>query len=101
MVGQILRKGGHAVPHEVRAANIEWAGRPARVIAIRDITRDLAHQALLQREIDARRAAERNFRTLIEDSPDGMMVHRQGVVLYGNRKLAAMLHGEAALRHRT
>src|SRR3954464_4152503 len=32
MVGKILAKGGKAVPHEVRAANIEWAGRPARVI---------------------------------------------------------------------
>jgi two-component system NtrC family sensor kinase len=91
MVGTILKKGGPAVAHEVRAANIEWAGRPARVIAFRDISRDLAQQSELQHEIEARRAAERNFRTLIEDSPDGIMVHREGRIVYVNRQMCQML----------
>jgi len=90
-VGMILCKDGREVLHEVRAANIEWDGRPARVIAFRDITREREQQEALQREIDARRVAEQNFRTLIEDSPDGMLVHRDGNLIYVNRQMAKML----------
>jgi PAS domain S-box-containing protein len=98
MDGPIVRKDGRAVIHEVRAANIEWDGRPARVIAFRDITRERDQQEALRREIIARRTAEHNFRTLIEDSPDGMLVHRSGVLVYANRQMAHMLGvGDARL----
>ncbi|MBI5496461.1 MAG: PAS domain S-box protein [Deltaproteobacteria bacterium] len=45
--------------------------------------------------VAALRASETNFRSLIERSPDGMLVHRDGVVVYANRALLDLLGGAA------
>src|SRR5207237_10089847 len=45
---------------------------------------------------EGRRRSESNFRDLVERSPDGIFVHRRGVILYVNRTLLGCLRYDDA-----
>lgn len=76
------RKDGSAVPVEVRATVMEYAGEEFLFAFAQDISRRLAReQALIE--------SERRFRTLTEEANQGIVVHRGFYPLYVN---PAFLH---------
>jgi PAS domain S-box-containing protein len=71
------RKDGSAVPVEVRATVMEYAGEEFLFAFAQDISRRLAReQALIE--------SERRFRTLTEEANQGIVVHRGFYPLYVN-----------------
>jgi PAS domain S-box-containing protein len=57
---------------------------PSVAFVARDITRMKAAEAAL-------RQSEANFRTLIENSPDAILVDQEGLIVYANRALATVV----------
>jgi len=85
--GESLTINGRAVPVEVRAGRIEYGGRPALLLHVRDITELRTAAAALQ-------SSEVLFRSVWENSVDGMrLVDENGIVIAVNDaycKLVAM-----------
>lgn len=52
------------------------------------IIRDITEQ---KRSEDAARESEEKYRTLVEMSPDGIVIHREGTILYANPAIALIL----------
>ena len=71
------RKDGSAVPVEVRASVMEYAGEEFLFAFAQDISRRLAREQAL---VDS----ERRFRTLTEEANQGIVVHRGFYPLYVN-----------------
>jgi two-component system cell cycle sensor histidine kinase/response regulator CckA len=76
------RRSGEVFPCEVssQAANLD--GREVLVSVIRDLS-----------ELHA---ADARFRLLIDESPDGVLIHRQLSIIYANKALVAMLGYDSA-----
>lgn len=92
-----IRKNGTPVTISVNGSIVrDAAGRADHYIAqIEDISdRKRAERAL--------RESEQKFRRLVESMPDGVVIHREGSILYANRSFGALLgyEDEAALRGR-
>jgi len=73
------KKNGIVFPVEITASHISYKGRPAHIAAIRDISERIkAEQALME--------SEAKFRSLVEQSPDGIIiVDEEGMVVEWNR----------------
>lgn len=73
------KKNGVVFPVEITASHISYKGRPAHIAAIRDISERIkAEQALME--------SEAKFRSLVEQSPDGIIiVDEEGMVVEWNR----------------
>ncbi|MFZ5882011.1 MAG: PAS domain S-box protein [Chloroflexota bacterium] len=73
------KKDGTVFPVEITASHLTYKGRPVHIAAIRDISERLkAEQALV--------ASEEKFRSLVEQSPDGIIiVDEGGLVVEWNR----------------
>jgi PAS domain S-box-containing protein len=68
---------------EITSHSLDWAGRPARVVSALDITaRKRAEEGLRQ--------SEESYRQLVEQSPDAMLVHRQGAIIFANYACAEL-----------
>ena len=82
---------GRAVPVEVRASRIEYAGKPALLLHVRDVTERHAAEAAL-------RSSETLFRSVWENSADGMVLtDENGVIVAVNGtfcKLVGLSQGE-------
>ena len=63
--GESLTKDGRAVPIEIRASRIEFSGKPALLLHVRDITERRAAASALQ-------SSETLFRSVWQNSVDGM-----------------------------
>ncbi|MEX2454246.1 MAG: PAS domain S-box protein, partial [Rhodospirillaceae bacterium] len=63
---------------------VNWDGEPARMISVRDVTAENAARRALQE-------SEQRYRDLVESSPDGIHVHREGKFVYMNRAARALL----------
>ena len=65
--GYSLRQDGHKVPVEIRVSHIVYAGQPALLLHVRDITeRKQAKEALQE--------SEHRYRTLVEHAPEAIVV---------------------------
>ena len=83
-----LRVDGSEFKAETRASEISWDGEAAVLVVVRDLTRRvMARKAL--------RDSEARYRKLAELSPDGIMVHTDGIVMYANPGLALVLGAES------
>lgn len=73
------KKDGTIFPVEIAASHITYMGRPAHIAFIRDISERLkAEQALIE--------SEEKFRSLVEQSPDGIIiVDESGLIVEWNR----------------
>lgn len=86
---QFVRKDGILVDVEVTGAPFRYNGKPAVLVVFSDITkRKLAEDAL--------RESEDRYRKLVEISPNAVLLHRDGKVIYANRALARILGTEDA-----
>ncbi len=81
----LIRSDGSTFEAEAQAKIMRFDGRKLRMTAIRDITaRNRAAAAL--------RDSEDRYRNIIESSPEAIIVHRDGIVVYANPS-AVRLHG--------
>jgi diguanylate cyclase (GGDEF)-like protein/PAS domain S-box-containing protein len=86
------RKDGTVFPVEITASHIPYRGRPAHIAAIRDISeRFKAEQALIE--------SEEKFRSLVEQSPDGIIiVDEEGMIVewnHGQEQISGVKRSEA------
>jgi two-component system, NtrC family, sensor kinase len=77
-------KDGTVFPVELSAGSLVIEGRAVTYAVMRDITqRQNAERALAQ--------SEASYRALIESMPDGVVVHRNGLLVYMNPAIRSML----------
>jgi two-component system, NtrC family, sensor kinase len=77
-------KDGTVFPVELSAGSLVIEGRAVTYAVMRDITqRQSAERALAQ--------SEASYRALIESMPDGVIVHRNGLLVYMNPAIRSML----------
>jgi two-component system, cell cycle sensor histidine kinase and response regulator CckA len=77
------KKSGALMDVEVTSQNLSWAGRAARLVSITDIT-------LRKRTEERIRESEESYRRLVEQSPDAILVHRRGTIVFANAACAAL-----------
>jgi PAS domain S-box-containing protein len=89
--GETLTADGRTTPVEVRAGRVEFGGKPALLLHVRDITDRRAAETALQ-------SSEVLFRSVWENSVDGMrLTDESGVIIRVNEaycKLVGMKSGE-------
>ncbi|MDO8964188.1 MAG: PAS domain S-box protein [Coriobacteriia bacterium] len=73
----VVRSDGSTFPAEVVAVRVEFDGRPGVQVLLRDVTDRLA-------QLGALREAEERYRALVEMSPDAILVHTGGTIVYLN-----------------
>ncbi len=79
---------GHLVN---RASDGAHFGVDLSVAPVFDDSGTITHYVGTYRDATASRRAEQTFRSLIEASPDAMVVHRRGVIVYVNQRIVTML----------
>ena len=80
----VRRKDGQEIPLELSVTRTYWRGAPATLVVARDITERKRAEAAL-------RESEERYRSLVEDSPEPIVVHQEGVVLFSNQAAANFL----------
>ncbi len=83
------RKDGSLIDVEVTTNNLEWAGRPVRLVLATDITER-------KRAEERTRESEESYRRLVEQSPDAILVHRRGTIKFANSACVALLGASSA-----
>ena len=78
------KKNGNLIDVEITSHDLYWAGHPARLAAVEDVTERRRAKENLRR-------AEESHRLLVEQSPDAIMVHRRGRIIFANSSAAAFL----------
>ena len=74
---------------EIISHDMDWAGRRARAVFAMDVDeRTRAEERLIR--------SEESYRKLVEDSPDAMLVHRQGAIIFANSACARLFGASSA-----
>jgi PAS domain S-box-containing protein len=74
---------------EISGVGIEWEGRPATMNFITDRTESTQMLAALQE-------SEARFRSLVESSPDAIVIHQAGLISYVNSAMLKLLGAGSA-----
>ncbi|MCY0900738.1 MAG: PAS domain S-box protein [Firmicutes bacterium] len=81
---QMVRVDGTVIDVEVQSAPISYLGKSAIVAVVRDITDQKRTEMAL-------RESEDRYRQLIAIIPEGVYVHRDGIILFYNRKAQELM----------
>jgi PAS domain S-box-containing protein len=76
---EVLTKDGRKLPFEINATKIEYEGKPADLVILRDIIQRKKAEAAL-------RESEEKFRNVAEQSPNMIFINKNGKVVYVNKK---------------
>ncbi len=83
-----IRKDGSIFPAEIRGTPIIYQGKAVRAAVIRDLTeRKLAEKAFLE--------SEKRYRDLVESSPDSIVIHSEGRIIWMNNACAIFLRANS------
>ena len=89
--GESLMEDGRVIPVEVRAGRVEYNGKPALLLHVRDITQRRTAEAALQ-------SSEMLFRSVWENSVDGMrLTDEKGVIIAVNDAFCKLVGLESPL----
>ena len=83
------KKDGSLIDVESTSHDLKWSGRPARLVLATDITERTRMEERLSR-------SEESYRNLVEESPDAMLVHRQGMIIFANSACARLFGASSA-----
>ena len=87
--GESLTVEGQATPVEIRASRIEYGGRPALLLHVRDITERREAEAALQ-------SSETLFRSVWQNSMTGLrLVNEEGIIVAVNDAFCSLVGMEA------
>jgi PAS domain S-box-containing protein len=87
--GESLTADGNSIPVEVRAGRVEYNGKPALLLHVRDITERRAAEAAVQ-------SSEMLFRSVWENSVDGMrLTDENGAIIAVNKAYCKLVGMEA------
>jgi PAS domain S-box-containing protein len=75
--GEHQRKDGSVIPEEINIHRVMFSGKNLVLASARDITERLHAEHAL-------RESERKYRSLLENVPELILVHRNGIILYAN-----------------
>jgi diguanylate cyclase (GGDEF)-like protein/PAS domain S-box-containing protein len=84
------RKDGTLLDVEVRAQEVVFDGRAAFLVVAQDITEQ-------KRSAEALRQSEERYRLLVELSPDAIVIHSQGMVVFANTVAVRLLGASSPL----
>jgi two-component system cell cycle sensor histidine kinase/response regulator CckA len=77
------KKDGSIIDVEIMSNDLDWSGHSARLVLATDITvRTRAEEQLSK--------SEESYRQFVEESPDAVLVHRQGKIIFANRACVAL-----------
>jgi two-component system cell cycle sensor histidine kinase/response regulator CckA len=77
------KKDGSLIDVEITSSELEWSGHSARLVLATDITERMQAEELLSR-------SEKSYRQFVEQSPDAVLVHRQGTILFANEACVSL-----------
>ena len=83
------RSNGSLIDVEIVSHDLDWAGRRARLVLAMDVTERTRTEERLSR-------SEESYRVLVEESPDAMLVHRQGAIIFANSACAKLFGATTA-----
>lgn len=80
----LLRKNGEKMVAEFNSTTIEMSGKPASLISIRDVTERNRMQETIEK-------SEKKYKTLVENSLEGITIIRDNRILFANDTYCKML----------
>lgn len=86
---RLRRLDGRLTDAEVRSVPFDARGKRAYVALLMDITERKASEVAL-------RESEARYRSLVENTPDGILIHRDGKPLFVNKALITLAGGRTA-----
>ncbi len=86
---RVIRPDGRELHAEVRSIPFDAKGRRAYIVLSTDISERKATEAAL-------RESEARYRSLIEETPDGILIHRDGRPLFANAALVGIAGARSA-----
>ena len=84
------KKDGSVIDVEITSSDLDWSGRSARLVLATDITERTRTEERLSE-------SEESYRKLVEQSPDAVLVHRQGKILFANKACVSLLGASSAV----
>ena len=78
------KKDGSVIDVEITSSDMDWSGRSARLLSAIDTTERSRTEERLSE-------SEESYRKLVEQSPDAVLVHRQGIILLANKACVSLL----------
>ncbi len=81
----------HGVTRSFTTTRSPWTDDDGNIMGLVGVSRDVTDQL---RAEAALRAGEQRYRLLVENSPEAIIVHRDGILLYINRTCALLLGAE-------
>jgi diguanylate cyclase (GGDEF)-like protein/PAS domain S-box-containing protein len=86
---RLVRMDGSKTYAEIRSVPFDARGKRAYIVLSTDITERRAHQ-------EALRESEARYRSLVENTPDGILIHRDGKPLFVNRAMVEITGASTA-----
>lgn len=79
-----LRRDGSILPVEIKGQTIPVSNRMVRATVIYDITQRKEYERALQQSVE-------NYKSLVDSSPDGVLIHKNGKVIFANPSAARII----------
>lgn len=83
------KKDGSVIDVEITSSELTWSGRSARLVLATDITRRKQKEERLKQ-------SEESYRQFVEQSPDAVLVHRKGEILFANMACVSLFGASSA-----
>ena len=74
---RVIDKGGNTVWVELRVSPVQWAGRPATLNMVTDVTERVRIEQAL-------RESEEKYRSVVENAKEGILVLQDGQIKFAN-----------------